>query len=149
VILIDTNVLVRLRDESSPEHASCRRALEAAADGRLNLVCCAQVIIEYWVVATRPKDVNGLGVTPEVASADLYNLLDVIDLIPEPPDVGARWLNLVTTHRVFGRPTHDARIVALMEAESIRQILTLNPADFARYKSIECLSPDQLLTSAP
>ena len=148
MILVDTNVLVRLRDEMSPEHADCRRVLEAAADGRLNLVCCAQVIIEYWAVATRPKNVNGLGLMPEAASADLYNLLDVIDLIPEPPDVGTRWLTLVSTHRVSGRPSHDARIVALMEAEGIQQIVTLNAGDFARFKTIKCLTPEQLMASA-
>jgi predicted nucleic acid-binding protein len=144
LILVDTNILVRLRDEKNAEHRHCRSIIEAAAERRVDLVLCAQVMIEYWVVATRPKSNNGLGMTSNEVAADLKNLLTVVDLIPEPPDIGLRWLKLATFHQVSGKTSHDTRVAALMQAEGIRELLTLNPSDFHRYPTLTCVAPSEL-----
>ncbi len=43
------------------------------------------------------------------------------------------WERLVTTHRVSGKNTYDARIVAAMNVHRITGILTVNVQDFTRY----------------
>jgi len=41
---------------------------------RRGICLCAQVLIEYWVVATRPASRNGFGLTPAEAEADIMEL---------------------------------------------------------------------------
>lgn len=143
-ILIDTNILVRLRDASSPDHSPCREALKKLQD-RQDVPClCAQVLIEYWVVATRPTDVNGLGLSPAQAEIDLRDFEQIFSWLPEPPDISHRWRALVTRYAVAGRPAHDARLVALMQAHGITQLLTLNTGDFTCYAGVTPIKPSQL-----
>ena len=111
-VLVDTSVLLRLRDPASPAHAACRAALEPAQVARCGICLCAQVLIEYWVVATRPADRNGFGLTPAEAEGDLIALLGMLPCLPEPPDIAARWLSRVARYQVAGKPAHDARLVA-------------------------------------
>ena len=59
--LVDTNILTRMTD---PAHAMHREALDAVTlliqqGHRLHVV--PQNLYEFWVVATRPLNVNGLG----------------------------------------------------------------------------------------
>jgi predicted nucleic acid-binding protein len=147
-VLVDTSVLLRLRDIQDSRHADCRSVLDPAAAGRHALCIAAQVMIEYWVVATRPGDRNGFGLTPAEAAADLVALRAFLPCLPEAPDLAERWFRLVTQHAVSGKPAHDTRLIALMEAHGVRRLLTLNPSDFKRFPGIEPVSPAQLLTQS-
>ena len=146
-VLADTSVLLRLRDLNDPNHAACREALEPARVARHGICLCAQVLIEYWVVATRPASGNGFGMTLAEAEEDLVALRAVLPCLPEPPDVADRWQALVTRHRVAGKTAHDARLVALAMAHGVTRVLTLNPSDFARYPQIAALSPSGLVSA--
>ena len=101
----------------------------------------SQNFVEFWSVATRPVEVNGMGLDPEQAERLLARLESVFDLLPEPPTVHAIWRQLVIAHRVRGRQVHDARLVAVMLANGISHILTFNVSDFARYPGIVAIDP--------
>ena len=60
-LLIDTNVLLRLADDRSPEHSVAEAAVENLLASNTRLFICVQVRVELWAVATRPESVNGLG----------------------------------------------------------------------------------------
>ena len=67
-VLIDTNILVRRINRHDPQYRDARDALKAI-EARGDRICVApQNIIEFWNVATRPADRNGLSLTPEVAN---------------------------------------------------------------------------------
>ena len=51
------------------------------------------------------------------------------------------WRRIVLAHNVAGKKVHDAHLVAMMQAHSIRSILTFNEADFKRYPGIAMLNP--------
>ena len=144
-MLIDASVLLRLRHLDSPHHAECVAVLDPIAAAMHGLRLCAQTLIKYWVVATRPVTQNGFGLTTELAARDLTRLRGYLPTLPEPPDLADRWQRLVTNHDVKGKPSHDARMAALMEAHSVGRLLTLNPRDFTRYTDLECVAPAQLL----
>ena len=148
-VLVDTSVLLRLRDPADPSHAVCRAALDPEQVGRHGICLCAQVLVEYWVVATRPAANNGFGLSPDDAAEDVRSLRALLPCLPEPPDVVEHWQALVTRYRVSGKTAHDARLVALMTASGVRRLLTLNPSDFARYPDVEVLSPSALLVTPP
>ena len=59
--LLDTNLLLRLADAQSPEHAVAEAAIEHLIARQESVFISAQVLVEFWAVATRPESVNGLG----------------------------------------------------------------------------------------
>ena len=61
-------------------------------------------------------------------------------LLPEAP-LQREWERLVTAHRVSGKNTHDARLVAAMMVHGVSSILTFNVQDFTRYAGIVVLDP--------
>jgi predicted nucleic acid-binding protein len=75
------------------------------------------------------------------ATREIAALKRLFSLPPEAPVFG-EWERLVAKYRVSGKSTHDARLVACMNAHGIGRILTFNVQDFARYAEIEALHPD-------
>ena len=112
--LVDTNVLTRL---AQPESQAASQAFDAIDQlGRLRLQKCIvpQVIYEYWVVATRPTENNGLGLTTAQAASDVERILGMFPLLPDGRDIYSKWHQLVTSVGVSGKAAHDARLVAAM-----------------------------------
>lgn len=155
-VLIDSNILLRISDAASP--VAGRIALAALA----KLVapgceCCLvpQVLYEFWVVATRPSQsgnpeagVNGLGMDPASVHAMIDAWKAELTLKRDERGVYEHWQQLVITHSVQGKKSHDARLVAAMLRHGISHLLTFNVKDFARFPMISILSPDDVLSDA-
>src|SRR5437660_11835663 len=90
-ILVDTNILLRTAEPSSAQHRECVDALQRVTEAKADQVVCAQVLIEFWVAATRPVSVNGLGMGAAEAKATLDDFLRTSRCLTEPPDIAARW----------------------------------------------------------
>jgi predicted nucleic acid-binding protein len=148
--LVDTNILTRISD---PAHAMHQEALDAVTlliqqGHRVHVV--PQNFYEFWVVATRPVSVNGLGKTAAEALLDLTNLADLFLWLDESPPVYSVWERLVTGTPILGRNAHDARLVAAMTVHGLTHLLTFNVQDFRHYASILAATPRDILTaSAP
>lgn len=106
----------------------------------------AQLLVEFWVIATRPVEVNGLGWTVEQTRSTIDQLLDRFPLLEESSLIFTNWLNLVTDGKVMGKRTHDIRIIAAMLAHGITHLLTFNPSDFLVISSITIVHPQELAT---
>jgi predicted nucleic acid-binding protein len=140
-VLVDTNILIRI---SQPHHA-----LYSLADGAIQtlpqqgraLAITPQNLVEFWTVATRPIEHNGLGLSISAAAAELERIKDMFLFLPDTPAIYPAWENLVVRHRVFGKPTHDARLVAAMQVHGVTAILTFDKAGFSRYPGIEVVHP--------
>lgn len=142
--LLDTNVVVRFCNPSDMQHQLATDAVSRLLMQSDECLLTSQVIVEFWVVATRPTQVNGLGWTVEQTRSTIDQLLNRFPLLDESPQIFPNWLNLVTTNRVMGKRTHDARIVAAMLANEIMHLLTFNPSDFADISSITITHPQDL-----
>lgn len=103
-----------------------------------------QNISEFWNVATRPMQQNGLGLPHELVMAELYVIEEILTLLPESPGIYGEWKRLVALHKVTGAKVYDARLVAVMNIYGVKSILTFNIADFARYATIDVLNPFEL-----
>jgi predicted nucleic acid-binding protein len=73
MILLDTNLLVRMTDSMDPQCAAARRAFHGLLARREQLIIVPQNLYEFWAVATRkfgvpPAGQNGLGMTSKQAS---------------------------------------------------------------------------------
>jgi len=139
--LVDTNVLLRLTQKTSPMHADARRALAILRKQNEELCIFSQNIIEFWAVATRPLANNGLGLTIDEAERETKTLKRIFRLRPDLPAIFTEWEKLVSKHQVLGKQAHDARLVAAMKAYGLTHILTFNMDDFKRFTDITSTSP--------
>lgn len=98
-----------------------------------------QVLVEFWVVATRPRQANGLGWDPTAARAADDGLVSLFPMLPDVPEAFPRWLSLVSEGSVCGKRAHDVRLAAAALSNGVGEILTLNPADFADVPGLAAL----------
>ena len=69
-MLVDTSVLLRTLQPRHPQLQIVRAAIKnLTAQGR-NLHIVSQNLVELWVVATRPLEQNGLGMTPAAVAVE-------------------------------------------------------------------------------
>lgn len=145
-MLVDSSTIVRTLQ---PHHPLFRVAdaaiLELPKQGR-KLHLAQQNLVEIWAVATRPTENNGLGMTTQKAAAELQRLKSLFTVLVESPATYPVWEALVIQHRVMGKPTHDARLVAAMKVYGLTSILTFNTEDFRRY-GIEVVHPADVTPS--
>ena len=106
---------------------------------------CPQNIIEFWNVATRPADKNGLGLSTQEASQEIVSIESILTLLPDVPAIYTAWKAIVRDHSVIGVQVHDARLAAVMQVHGIESILTFNAVDFKRYPGITVLHPSAAL----
>jgi predicted nucleic acid-binding protein len=139
--LVDTNVLLRAAHRESPEHDTAVAAI-ASLEARGEMLCLAtQILVEFWVVATRPIEVNGLGWATDLVKLEIERLLSQFPLLQEQPDTITHWLQLVATHDIKGKRAHDVKLVALMLANDITHLLTFNTDDFKVFPDITLTHP--------
>jgi predicted nucleic acid-binding protein len=134
---VDTNVLLTASDKDRPEHAEAVHFLEAGLRGELRLFTNGQVFREYLVVATRPLDKNGFGLSPQDALGNLKAFGTCIQLLDENQAVTRQLHKLVADYQLKGKRIHDANIVATMRENGLTQLKTYNQADFTAFDGIE------------
>jgi len=81
--LPDTSVVLRLNEPTNPLCKIVEQCLDKLGQNGEALVIVPQILVEFWVVATRPKSVNGLGLTIEEAEKELKNLQSIFTVLPE------------------------------------------------------------------
>jgi predicted nucleic acid-binding protein len=143
-VLLDSNVLLRILAKNDLRHSVADRAVVAALRSGHELHLAPQVIMESWVVLTRPLTVNGFGWPPSTVHETLTGAMARFPLLLETPDVFTMWWGWV--HRVGagvrGKRAHDLRLASLMRVHGLRYVLTFNVDDFAGLDEITAIPPD-------
>jgi predicted nucleic acid-binding protein len=142
--LADTNLLLRGVETGHAMQTPALEALAGLVRSGETVYITPQNLYEFWVVATRPAERNGLGMTAVEAEAELARLEAQFPLLPDIPAVYREWRRLVTTYGVVGVRAHDTRLVASMLAHGITHVLTFNVSDFARYAEITVVHPQDV-----
>ncbi|MDZ4780508.1 MAG: type II toxin-antitoxin system VapC family toxin [Planctomycetia bacterium] len=143
-ILIDANVLLRLRQPGRPERSIVHTALQKLGERSYRIIVVPQVIYEYWVVSTRPTNVRGLGLAVSDAQRDIEGFKRLYELLDDDAGVFHYWEPLVIASGVSGKQAHDARLVAAMQRHLIPEIMTFNVNDLTRYPGIVVRSPQDV-----
>ena len=110
--LVDTNILLRFVNRRDPLHATMRTAIRKLRHDSHQLYVAPQNCVEFWNVATRPPDRNGLGLSPMDTDRSLQLIERLFFVLPEQPTVYREWRQLVVQFSVRGVQVHDARLVA-------------------------------------
>ncbi len=146
--LLDTNILLRLSQPRHPHHEPTLAALDLLRHRELTLDIVPQNLYEYWAVATRSQQENGLGFTAQRIQAEIASICQLFMLLRDERSIFDRWLIIVEQHDVRGKSTHDTRLVAAMQRHGLSHLLTFNRADFSRFTEISVLTPDEIPTWA-
>jgi predicted nucleic acid-binding protein len=143
-VLIDSNVLLRSLHPAHPHFAAAENSTATLRLRNETLCIAPQILIEFWAVATRPREENGLGLSPAKVAAELASLRRLFRLLPSTPDAFDAWQRVVAIHGVIGKQTHDAHLLAVMQVHSVSNILTFNVSHFARFPGIAVLNPAEI-----
>jgi|SRR5579871_261504 len=143
-MLVDTSILIRTLQPHHPLYIPADRAIRLLPEQGKELHIVAQNLIELWTVATRPLGENGLGMTVAEAVSELERIKGMFLFLPETPAIYPAWEALVVQYHVMGKPAHDARLVAAMQAHGLTAILTFDRTGFSRYSGIEVIHPEQV-----
>jgi predicted nucleic acid-binding protein len=135
MILLDTNLLVRMTRPVDPKCGVARAAIQSYRAQGERLIIVPQNLFEFWAVATRPlgpppAGANGLGMTPSQAGQWLRFFQRRFTLLPDRKELITLWQMLVETHAITGFRSHDARLVAAMQTYAIDRLLTFNGTHF-------------------
>jgi predicted nucleic acid-binding protein len=117
------------------------RAVDILFDRGDDIHIIGQNLIEFWAVATWPITENGLGFTITGAAVELTKLKATFTLLPDTADVLPLWEDLVVRYEVRGKQSHDARLVAAMNAHNLTHLLTFDQSDFKRFSEITVVNP--------
>lgn len=145
MIAVDTNIFVGATQTFDPAlRATSRRAVKSLYAQGEELLCFPQNLVEFWSAATRPANVNGLGLSAEQAARYVDRFQILVRLLQDSPAIFPAWRKLVLEHRISGIQVHDARIVAAMNVHQVSRLLTFDLHDFRRYAHITVVNPDSL-----
>jgi predicted nucleic acid-binding protein len=134
--VIDTNVLARSVQANHPMHDVAKGAVKVLLQRGEDVFVLAQNLYEFWVIATRPVEQNGLGLSAAEAQRHLAEFETNLVAMADTPAVYAEWKRLVAQRSVLGKNAHDARIAAAMAAHGISHVVTFNSRDFKRFHDI-------------
>lgn len=140
-MLIDTNVLLRHAESADPLNETCRHACRVLLGRNVELVLVPQVLYEFHVVATRPREQNGWGMLAREAVRQIDEARAMFPVLADSSAILDVWRALVLKYGIRGKRAHDARLVAAMEVHGASGLLTLNAADFGEFAAIAVLDP--------
>ena len=146
--LVDTNVLLRTVDARAVQHESAKQAIYHLSLQKNRIFITAQTLIEFWAVATRPVESNGLGWNYERAIQELGEIQRRFPLLPDSPVILQEWLRLLAATRFAGKRVHDARLAAVMLAHGVTHLLSFNVEHFNTFPGIVVVSPVAVSVSA-
>ncbi len=125
LVLVDTNVLLRVIEPGHSHHTQAVAALRALRLAGHESCVVPQIHNEFWVAATRPIAQNGLSMTTVEVEAELLKLgPPLFRLLRDERVIYDRWRELVGKYGVQGRQAHDARLVAAMQRHELTNLLT-------------------------
>ena len=142
--LLDTNIILRIVQASAPTHSLAVEAVVSILTRGDDIFITPQILIEFWAVATRPIDVNGLGWSSTLTDHEIQQLRLQFPMLHDRADVFPAWLQLVKQYDMLGKKVHDARLVAIMQTHNIGHLLTFNVADFQNFDGITVVHPSEV-----
>jgi predicted nucleic acid-binding protein len=143
-VLVDTGVLLRSFVRAEPKCAAIRSSFRELRQRGEELVTTVQNIAEFSNVSTRPTTARGgYGLPASKLDLRIAFIERLCRRLYESEESYAIWRRLIAAHGITGIAVHDTRLVSIMLANNVHQVLTLNDRDFLRFEAdgIVILSP--------
>jgi predicted nucleic acid-binding protein len=133
MILLDTNILVRLSDRADVNYKTTHNAIAGCWRKGRQLFVSDQGLQEYWVVATRTTSVNGLGMQAPRVDRFIEQFMQRFTHAPDPAGLFDQWHKLVYVNNVAGTRAYDARFAAFVHAGGFQGFMTYNLQHFKAF----------------
>jgi predicted nucleic acid-binding protein len=146
--LVDTNVLLRWVNPGAKEYLVARSAIHQLRNAGSTLCYASQNLGEFWNVLTRPVTANGYGLTPQESDQRAHEIESRLQLLPDGALVHQEWRRMLVAHGISGVKVHDSRLMASMRVHGVRDFLTFNTRDFARFTDIRAVAPAEVAPNA-
>src|SRR5712691_5947666 len=101
-VLVDKNVLLRRTQPAHEHHAVAVESVARLLAAGEPVYFTPQNIAEFWNVATRPAQHNGLGFTAAMVRAEVEQIEDALELLRDTPAIYEEWKRLIIQHGVMG-----------------------------------------------
>lgn len=147
LVFLDTNVLLSATNRTRPEHNAAQGLFAGAARAGCHLALSGQILREYLVVATRPSEANGLGMSLSDALANVRWFRSQAVFLEEEEAVFDGFLTVVQESGCTGKQIHDANVAAVAAFRGADVIVTQNSDDFRRYPDVTCLSIEEAVAA--
>lgn len=118
--VLDTSILARLANRADAMYPVADAAVAKLFLRNEALCITPQNLIEFRSVATRPKAVNGLGLTAAEAEAKTAVFEASFSLLADTLAIFPAWKILAAALAVVGKQVHDARLVAVCQVHQYR-----------------------------
>ena len=122
--------------------------LRISQGGGFHLALSGQILREYLVVATRPVQSNGLGLTVPDALKNAAEFRRLCVFCEEAEDVSKRLESLVRAHGLTGKRIHDANVAATALAHGVSTVVTDNEDDFSGLGGVQVLNVAEAMQAA-
>ncbi len=129
-VLVDTNVLLEATDEGRRLHHQALGLFQNASDSGVDLFLGTQILREYLVVATRPIENNGLGMTTDHALDNITRFQKRASLVAETLQSGELFLEWAGKYQIRGKKLHDLQILASATVAGMHALVTANERDY-------------------
>lgn len=133
-LLLDTNVLIYVKDRSSTFHSWAQEFLQ----GEYSCYTTSKNLAEYYAVTTRGDEP---ALSPEQALADLEDYVQYCQILFPDQNSHEELVKLIAKDKPTGLKVHDYEIAAIAIANGILTIATNNPGDFKRIDELQIISP--------
>ncbi len=139
-VFVDTNILVYANTAAAPLHLEAQTALQSFRASAGDLWISRQILREYLATLSRPQSFS-LPVPAIELIADIIRFQTQFRIAEDGPAVTSSLLALMSSIRIGGKQVHDANIVATMQVQGLRRLLTHNIGDFTRFGSLIQIEP--------
>ena len=141
MIALDTNLLVYAHREDSPWHKEAYQAVAGLAEGTSPWAIPWPCVHEFLAIVTHPRIYTPP--TPLAAALDQIGAwLESPSLVvlAEGPGYWPHLRDLLDVSRVVGPQIHDARVAAICQHHSVRELWTAD-RDFGRFPGLRIRNP--------
>ena len=139
-VMLDTNVLIEATDQNRVFHTIASDLFRNAWNAGVSLFISTQSLREYLVVATRPVEKNGLGLSLNKSLFNVQTFRNHTSLLPESVRASEVLLELAEHHRISGLRLHDLQILATADANGVNYLITANDKDFPKTSRVHIVT---------
>lgn len=138
---VDTNILVYAHREEMPWHDAAERCLRRLAEGVAVWAIPWACVHEFLAIVTNPKIFK----TPSpmaaaIAQVEAWMASPSLVLIGETSGHWEALKQTLTSGKVTGAMTHDARVVAVCREHGVDVVFSAD-RDFSRFAGIKVVNP--------
>ena len=149
LVLADTNVFLSATDRSRNNHRDAQDFLQRCSGAGVHCAVTGQILREYFEVATRPIEVNGLGLSLDDALSNMAIFRGRTVFLEENEAVSRELEVLVRRHGLTGKRGHDTNIAAVLAVFRVPYLITANKDEFTVFEHARVLTPGEALAALP